>query len=102
MTGGGILSASLTLGIDQTAITITESQVTGLTADLTAKAPLASPPLTGTPTLNGVALRTGTGSPNGAVTGSPGDLYLNKSGGAGTTLYVKESGTGTNTGWVGK
>lgn len=102
LTGGGILSASLTLGIDQTAITITESQVTGLTADLTAKAPLASPPLTGTPTLNGVALRTGTGSPNGAVTGSPGDLYLNKSGGAGTTLYVKESGTGTNTGWVGK
>ena len=102
LTGGGILSASLTLGIDQTAITITESQVTGLTADLTAKAPLASPPLTGTPTLNGVALRTGTGGPNGAVTGSPGDLYLNKSGGAGTTLYVKESGTGTNTGWVGK
>jgi len=102
LTGGGLLSASLTLGIDQTAITVTESQVTGLTADLAAKAALASPALTGTPTINGVAIQTGTGSPNGAVTGSPGDLYLNKSGGAGTTLYVKESGTATNTGWVGK
>jgi len=102
LTGGGLLSASLTLGIDQTAITITESQVTGLTADLALKAPLSSPALTGIPTINGVAIRTGTGSPNGSVTGNPGDLYLNKSGGAGTTLYVKESGTATNTGWVGK
>lgn len=102
LTGGGLLSASLTLGVDQTAIVITESQVAGLTADLALKAPLASPTLTGTPTINGVAIRTGTGSPNGAVTGTPGDLYLNKSGGAGTTLYVKESGTATNTGWVGK
>jgi len=102
LTGGGLLSASLTLGIDQTAITITESQVTGLTADLALKAPLSSPALTGTPTINAVSIRTGTGSPNGSVTGNPGDLYLNKSGGAGTTLYVKESGTATNTGWVGK
>jgi len=102
LTGGGLLSSSLTLGINQTAITITESQVTGLTADLALKAPLSSPALTGTPTINAVSIRTGTGSPNGSVTGNPGDLYLNKSGGAGTTLYVKESGTATNTGWVGK
>ena len=53
-------------------------------------------------TINGAVVRAGTGSPNGAVTGNPGDLYLNKSGGAGTTLYIKESGSGTNTGWVGK
>lgn len=45
---------------------------------------------------------TGTGSPNGAVVGSPCDIYTNKSGGAGTTFYVKESGSATNTGWVGK
>jgi hypothetical protein len=45
---------------------------------------------------------TGTGSPEGAVTGDVGDLYTNRSGGAGTTLYVKESGNGTNTGWVAK
>lgn len=44
----------------------------------------------------------GTGSPNGVVTGSVGDLYTRTDGGAGTTLYVKESGTATNTGWVGK
>jgi len=44
----------------------------------------------------------GAGGPNGAVTASPGAIYLNTSGGAGTTLYVKESGVNTNTGWVGK
>ena len=41
------------------------------------------------------------GAPNGAVSASPGSLYLNTNGGATTTLYVKESGTG-NTGWVAK
>lgn len=44
----------------------------------------------------------GSGSPNGAVTGSVGDLYTRSDGGAGSTLYVKESGAGTNTGWVAK
>lgn len=50
---------------------------------------------------SGPLLSTGTGSPEGAVTATPGSLYLNQSGGSGTTLYVKESGSG-NTGWVGK
>jgi hypothetical protein len=40
----------------------------------------------------------GSGSPEGVVTAPVGSLYLNSSGGAGTTLYIKESGTG-NTGW---
>ena len=44
----------------------------------------------------------GTGSPNSAVTGNIGDIYINTSGGAGTTFYIKESGLATNTGWVGK
>jgi len=48
-----------------------------------------------------VFLRTGTGSPEGVLTAPVGSLYLDQSGSAGTTLYVKESGTG-NTGWVGK
>jgi hypothetical protein len=48
-----------------------------------------------------LAILIGTGDPNGAVTASPPALYLNRSGGAGTTLYVKESGAG-NVGWVGK
>jgi hypothetical protein len=41
-------STSAQLGLDQTAITITESQVTNLTTDLAAKAPTASPTFTGT------------------------------------------------------
>lgn len=49
----------------------------------------------------GVRWYEGTGTPNGNITAIPGSLYTNLSGGAGTTLYVKESGTG-NTGWVGK
>lgn len=44
---------------------------------------------------------TGTGTPEGSVTASPGALYTDQNGGAGTTLYVKESGTG-NTGWIAK
>lgn len=43
----------------------------------------------------------GAGSPEGVVTASVGVLFLRTDGGAGTTLYVKESGSG-NTGWVAK
>lgn len=44
---------------------------------------------------------TGAGTPEGAVTASVGSIYLRNDGGAGTSLYVKETGAG-NTGWVGK
>ena len=44
----------------------------------------------------------GSGSPEGVIVGNVGWLYTDKDGGAGTTLYVKESGEGTNTGWVAK
>ncbi len=47
------------------------------------------------------SIMTGTGSPEGAVTAPIGKAYLRTDGGASTTLYVKESGTG-NTGWVAK
>ncbi len=40
-------------------------------------------------------------SPEGAVTAPVGSLWSRTNGGAGTSLYVKESGTG-NTGWVAK
>lgn len=43
----------------------------------------------------------GAGSPEGVVTGAIGSLYTRTDGGAGTTLYIKESGSG-NTGWVAK
>jgi hypothetical protein len=41
----------------------------------------------------------GTGTPEGAVTAPPGSIFLRTDGAAGTTLYVKETGTG-NTGWT--
>ena len=43
----------------------------------------------------------GNGTPEGAVTAPPGSIYSRLNGGAGTSFYVKESGTG-DTGWVGK
>lgn len=46
-------------------------------------------------------LGAGLGSPEGVVVAPVGTLYRRLDGGAGTTLYVKQSGTG-NTGWVGK
>lgn len=44
---------------------------------------------------------TGTGTPEAVVTADVGSLFTRTNGGAGTTLYVKESGTG-NTGWAAK
>lgn len=47
-------------------------------------------------------IRWGTGDPNTAiVVASVGSIYLRTDGGATTTLYIKESGTG-GTGWVSK
>lgn len=43
----------------------------------------------------------GTGSPEGVVVAPVGSLYQRLDGGAGTSLYVKESGTGS-TGWTAK
>jgi hypothetical protein len=52
--------------------------------------------------LNGGVLWTsGSGTPESAVTAPVGSMYSRTDGGAGTSLYVKESGSG-NTGWVGK
>lgn len=45
--------------------------------------------------------RWGSGSPESAVSAPVGAIYHRTDGGAGTSLYVKESGTG-NTGWVAK
>jgi hypothetical protein len=43
----------------------------------------------------------GTGTPEGAVTAPIGSLFTRTDGGASTSLYVKESGTGAS-GWVAK
>jgi len=52
-------------------------------------------------TAAGIIWRTGVGSPEGVVTAAVGSLYTRSDGGANTTLYVKQSGTG-NTGWAAK
>ncbi len=52
-------------------------------------------------TADGVSLSSGFGSPESVVTAKVGSIYTRLDGGAGTTLYIKESGTG-NTGWVAK
>jgi len=39
-------------------------------------------------------------TPEGAITAEVGSMCINTNGGAGTTLYIKESGSG-NTGWAG-
>lgn len=52
-------------------------------------------------TANSPKITSGVGTPENAVTATVGSLYLRTDGGAGTALYVKESGT-SNTGWVAK
>ena len=49
----------------------------------------------------GITWSVGVGSPEAFITAPVGSLYSRSDGGAGTTLYVKQSGTG-NTGWVAK
>ena len=46
-------------------------------------------------------IASGAGSPEGVITAAVGSMYTRTDGGAGTSLYVKESGSG-NTGWVAK
>lgn len=56
---------------------------------------------TGITTYSTANVRGGANSPEGVITANVGSLFLRTNGGANTTLYVKESGTG-NTGWVAK
>jgi hypothetical protein len=48
-----------------------------------------------------VIFHLGTGTPEGVVTAGIGSIFQRIDGGAGTSVYFKESGTG-NTGWVAK
>lgn len=50
---------------------------------------------------NGPKIMSGSGSPEGVETAAIGSIFMRTDGGAGTSMYVKESGTG-NTGWVAK
>jgi hypothetical protein len=51
--------------------------------------------------LGGPQMLAGAGTPETNVTAVAGSTYMRTDGGAGTSFYVKESGTGA-TGWVGK
>lgn len=44
----------------------------------------------------------GTATPEGAIAAGIGSVFRRTDGGAGTSLYIKESGAATNSGWVGK
>jgi len=46
-----------------------------------------------------IYIKYGSGSPESSVTANIGSLYMRTDGSSGTSLYIKESGTG-NTGWV--
>jgi hypothetical protein len=51
--------------------------------------------------LNGALIIDGTGTPEGAVVAPVGSIFLRTDGGAGTSIYFKETGAG-NTGWVAR
>ncbi len=44
----------------------------------------------------------GTGSPEAVIAADKGAIFLRTDGGASTTLYVKTSDAGLNTGWTAK
>jgi hypothetical protein len=77
-------STSATIGIDQTAITIAQSQVTNLTTNLAAKAPLASPTFTGTVT-----------SPSFVKSGGTATQFLKADGSSDSSMYPPTVITGT-------
>jgi hypothetical protein len=87
------------MGVDNSdadKLRISESATIGTNDRLT----LDSAGLFANGTIRGSNVQRGAGDPEGAVTGVVGDIYQRTDGGANTTLYVKESGAGTNTGWV--
>lgn len=53
-------------------------------------------------TINGISWIVGSGTPESFVYAPVGSFYSRTDGGAGTSIYVKESGGSTNFGWVGK
>ena len=71
-------------------VTLNENAVGGHSADVTASKELAA-------MANYFFIHSAT--PEGAIAAPIGSLCINTAGGSDTTLYVKETGAGTNTGW---
>lgn len=85
----------LTTAASSTPIQITESQVTNLTTDLAAKAPIASPTFTGTTTSAAEAITNTNGTLSVTAVTDGGDFNIYHSAGGTKTLAVY--GTGANT-----
>ncbi|HVO31352.1 MAG TPA: hypothetical protein VMV18_11465, partial [bacterium] len=77
------------------------STLDGATASWSKSSTTVYPRIGGNASTFGANIFSDAGTPAGNVTARVGSLYLQTDGGAGTTLWVKESGTGT-AGWVGK
>jgi len=98
--GGGVTSVAGKVGV----VTLIIGDIIGLTAALSALAPLASPTFTGTVSSpifsTGHATWTeGSGSPEGVVTAPIGSIYSNLTGTTATALWKKEATAGP-TGWT--
>ena len=50
----------------------------------------------------GIVVQSGQGAPEGRISGNVGCIYMRTDGSSDSTMYVKESGTGTTNGWVAK
>lgn len=102
--GSGSGFISLNTGVNGFLLKLGTYNTDRLIIDSTGRVGIGMTPVTEKLEVNGnikignATIRSGTGSPESAVTGSIGDLFLRTNGGANTTLYVKESGNGTNTG----
>ena len=51
--------------------------------------------------MSDITLQYGVGTPEGVISGGVGSIFIRTDGGAGTVLYIKETGIG-NTGWIAK
>lgn len=103
--GGGTSAANaateVSVWVAANTTTLTGTNVATFTSSL---ATISTPAIfTGSLRVSNTAatITSGTGTPEAAVTAPVGSLFLRTDGGASTTLYVKESGSG-NTGWVAK
>lgn len=89
-------ASSVGFQVDSLTANVGVNSITGFTT-------LAATIAGGTPTLRSrmgqTQLFEGNGSPESVVTAAVGSVYRRLNGGAGTTLFIKESGTGS-TGWV--
>lgn len=84
--GGETLAQTLALGADGNQVDISNVGSVALAANKRIS-------------LNGVVIMEGAGSPEGSIPAPVGSIYSRNNGSTGTSLYIKESGTG-NTGWV--